>query len=430
VITLREGDVRRDDDAWLNFLQEDRATYERLLALRVLRPLDSGAVRWSFVGFLRTPKNLICSVPGAPKGDTIEFRVLRACLYRYFSESISRRPQTDEVINLFWRDSSAFAEIDAALTLVRFFADNGPFVTLRRQEARRGKLDWRRTMHTTAFVGTTGPFYPRLRFSRLVETATEITKVQLSLISEMLVKYRPVLDRPPGLADAIRQYGVFTTDQLQSEASRLNSIILAERTVTFRSDAMVMLDIMRFLLGVTTGGLIGSLALNLYGSSAFEYVWEDVCRDAVGDDAAIHSELAQPVWHFDSPSQSFPGGPQRPDIMFCDQQTLVIADAKYYFPVPPSVPGWQDIAKQLTYARSTEHTTRDIASLFMFPGDQDGLQRIGAVSVSSSSSSVGSVDVWKLGFVEAVKSYALRSAPHRQAFRVALSAQPNWRKTL
>jgi LlaJI restriction endonuclease len=402
MLTIREGE-RNNRSAWLEKLQIEEPTLSQLLDDGVLREDAHESFRLAFVGFIRTPTDLVLALPGAPEGERCNVDLIRACFQRYFRQGRTRKLRSEGVSTPEWTDKETFAELDATLTLAQSFAQLGPFLTAQQDRARRGKLDWHRTMRTPAFIGSNGPFYPDLHFRRPMHKASDVTRIQLALLDEYLRKY-PIIDRPSGLDDAIRRYGSVSSIQLVAQSRRFQAVLDAERSLTYRTDMLLALDVMLTLLR-KAGPLQGSTLLKIYGTVAFSYVWEDICRNTIGEDPILRETLAQPMWYLDS-YPKIPGDEQRPDIIFEYEGKRVIVDAKYYTSIPASLPGWADIAKQLVYATSLPPGKQAVANAFLFPGKEPGFVRIGKVAVEHGAGSIGSVDAWKLGFFDSLLTYA------------------------
>lgn len=118
-------------------------------------------------------------------------------------------------------------------------------------------------------------------------------------------------------------------------------------------------------------------SLHIYGTTAFEHVWEAVCAESLGNqlhtpltelplsveqvstysshDATLMEIIKKPVWHL-SDIQPFAGaGTLKPDMVtFCkynNELYFIIFDAKYYtfFTSAGKLPGIEDIDKQYLY---------------------------------------------------------------------------------
>lgn len=372
------------------------------------------ALRWRYVGFISTRADLIVGLPKVPLSPRSRFRLLRRVLQRFFADSKMRASNAPDAELLFWKDGDTFKAFDATVSLLRLFLEDGPYMTTVRDRARTGKLDWRQTLREQAFVTQLGPFYPTLRFKRDMQRANDVTRVQLGFLSALLDRFS-ILSRPASLPDAIRRFGAFSESDLEAQREAISKLLHKERSITYRTNLIDLIDLLLALIGQFER-LRGPVALRMYGTTSFELVWEAACRALFDDDSNVRTELAQPTWAFLHPPIAFDGHPQRPDILIrCPEETAVI-DAKYYFPVPETVPGWGDIAKQLVYAQSVLAPAAGhvVSNSFIFPAADTTpiLKRIGKVSVAHKVKTIGSIAAYSLAFEHALTSYAAGSGEH------------------
>lgn len=416
MIAATERDVKGSED-WKQFLEIKADEFNALCLLGIFQ-LTEGGYSLDFVGFIRTSTNLIVVNPPSATGGFTP-RLLRACLHRYFIDSRGRYPIEFGLKRMVWSDTQVFVEMDAAQVLIRFLTQHGTYAQTTRVKTKRGRIDWRRTLRGAAVHSSSGIFFPDMSYSRLSSQPTILTYLQLRLANEAIKKYGAFLTRPACLGDQLQEDARFIDIERTESRLRLAALVTAERHLVFRTDVIEMLNAMLVLLTMPAEQNVGPESMKLYGSIAFEYVWEELCRSLLGDEALLHEALAQPVWRLNA--ETFERGLQRPDIMFSRSGHIVIADAKYYPLMPRTLPGTQDVAKQLVYALSLKGYERDqIISVFVFPGGEKRFEQIGAVSLRRDRYSVGSIGVWKLNFLLAAQQYAARSSADRDSFRDAL----------
>ncbi len=379
---------------------------ESLARLKILDVTDTRTY-WRFVGFIRTTADLIAVVPKPIEADYKGVALMRSALNRYFNSGATRVPQRIAVEDLFWRDDRALQELDGASTLLRAFLDHGPYRAPSTQVARRGAVDWRRTLRGTPIHAANGSIYRELWRSRHGRDTNDVTRVLLGMLTWLLAKY-PILKEPHGLADAIAECGAYSHDEIARRRQLFASLIRAERAVTYRTDQIAVLEVALALIS-DDRSLRGREAFALFGTRAFEYIWEDACREAMGgDDGGLRSTLAMPEWNWTNHAPTTGEG-QRPDVIQQFGETVFVVDAKYYFPVPPVMTPWQDIAKQLIYAQSLPiGSDNRLRNAFVFPAAREPVEKLGEVSVDSAKEHVGKIELWSLNAWTALLRYSKR----------------------
>ncbi len=149
--------------------------------------------------------------------------------------------------------------------------------------------------------------------------------------------------------------------------------------------------------------------VSLYGTTAFQLVWEDMCRFVVGvDDSQL--SMSNPVYNIVGGVRR-PTEPQRPDLVFRTETHAYILDAKYYPNFPKTIPQLEDVRKQFYYGlSSSEAITPRLA--FLFPGTTDQvLIYIGRVDMEGATgldSRFQSVHCFALDWKYTAKAYTSR----------------------
>lgn len=122
----------------------------------------------------------------------------------------------------------------------------------------------------------------------------------------------------------------------------------------------------------------------LYGTTAFQYVWEDICISmtaGIGDLVSHKSLASQPAYILNTSSVQTDG--QRPDIVRVSCGNVYILDAKWYDVGRGDKPGAPDIIKQLCYQLSVgeEHAVACNAFLCPTSHDQNNVASLGAAQM-------------------------------------------------
>ena len=95
-----------------------------------------------------------------------------------------------------------------------------------------------------------------------------------------------------------------------------------------------------------------------FGCSSLHMLWEEACREVLGEDDSDKIQIEPPTWHM-STQTCKEAGTLKPDMIFRIEEGTCIMDAKYYIPlekrgnhVPKGLPGVNDITKQFLYQRA------------------------------------------------------------------------------
>jgi hypothetical protein len=156
--------------------------------------------------------------------------------------------------------------------------------------------------------------------------------------------------------------------------------------------------------------------LSVLGTTAFEQVWEDMCRVTFGGEKRPGSlELSNPRITL-TDGRRLDVSQQRPDIVLEHEEEIYVLDAKYYPAFPASFPRLEDFRKQFFYVSSAKGATPKTA--FLLPGQvAKGIEKVGESTLQFLD---GTVDVrfepvvlLKLDWDTAVAAYIKgQAAPH------------------
>lgn len=106
----------------------------------------------------------------------------------------------------------------------------------------------------------------------------------------------------------------------------------------------------------------------LFGTTAFQYIWEDMCEIITGElgDSMSHKEIAsQPGYLVNGTTWVTDG--QRPDILRQFNDGIYILDAKWYDISNREWPGVQDVVKQIMYQASVTERHLVLCNAFLVP---------------------------------------------------------------
>jgi hypothetical protein len=121
----------------------------------------------------------------------------------------------------------------------------------------------------------------------------------------------------------------------------------------------------------------------LYGTTAYHTIWEDMCLWFLGgrNDAIQHGAIAsQPVYELDQLTINV--GPQLPDFVRVEGDQVWIADAKWYRSSHGELPGLSDVVKQLVYEMSVNSSAQIVSNCFIVPHlGGDIVTKMGAIEM-------------------------------------------------
>ncbi len=113
-----------------------------------------------------------------------------------------------------------------------------------------------------------------------------------------------------------------------------------------------------------------------FGSTAFHCIWEDVCREVMGDDARNEYSIESPEWKFmENNELKASTDNMEQDIIIERKDSFWLFDAKYYLPTYSKIskkifglPGNQDVTKQFLYQQDlSTKSTKHIHNAFLMP---------------------------------------------------------------
>ena len=297
--------------------------------------------------------------------------MIRQVLERYWSDPTKSAVRIQEQRQLAFRASEPFAEYEIYVTLMAWYLANGAYRTEVSAQTRGDdrRVDWNRTLaRSIAIHSAQSSFYPEpIQFERRA-ALNEISLLQLSVLKHLREKYS--LD-----GQVVALYELGSSAPLAEEVLFGNAAIYAARirqelSKVYRSDKIHMLRNLELFFREAEG-YDGPRATRLFGTTAFHVVWEHACSVAAGNAfASLSANLAQPRWSFKYPERmTLEGGKQRPDVLAEHAgRYLLILDAKYYYPLPNSICGWEDLVKQFFYERSYRQRSRqELINGLLFP---------------------------------------------------------------
>jgi hypothetical protein len=387
---LSEGEVATER-VWIERFGGDARLFSELLANGILR--NSGLSRsgkkftFNFVGLLSTAKVTWFSFPKASKArhESDAAVVLRAIVeYRHKVARASTSFDFSETADRFYDGSL----VDTFSSLVLWTLDHGfhhEFIDESRS-IHEG-IDWGRTINSTlALHSAASVVYP-----------FPVTRIQSSKLSD-LAKLQAY-----ALLEMRRQLGAFATiiasdvedlwerclDVLDFSLVVLNHDIIGEIIDSYAESTNRDEDIE--LIGLLSDwhqeNWSSGIKVSAYGLSSFHTVWEDMCAHAISalGQRVSHDEVASQPSYFVAGCE-FTLTPQRPDILLKRDDSIILADAKWYLLDERMLPQTPDAIKQFAYELSVFADTRIDANLLLLPTEaQDMWGIVGVLQMGSAS---------------------------------------------
>ncbi|WP_142919886.1 LlaJI family restriction endonuclease [Peribacillus glennii] len=148
-------------------------------------------------------------------------------------------------------------------------------------------------------------------------------------------------------------------------------------------------------------------------TSYFHHVWEVICSYVFKSEyLQLKDNIPQPVWHIKGTTKT---PRQIPDILFLEQDTLYVLDAKYY-DVANNLPGWHDLVKQFFYAVSLKTVYQKVVNVLIFPGSTGDKQFYHGYVDIDSRIELGSIQAYSIDTYTAMSLYsAYRTSDFRES---------------
>jgi hypothetical protein len=370
-----EGDSSKTKEEWKESLGLEASEWVELIERAVFAPVANNRFSLKFVGAITTRRHCIIAVPkyhsrrsGSARVE--DAKLLIEVLRRYFDRSDQQAVKTQETRIPVFMDSSFFSEYEAFLGLRQWYNSHGVYRTETRADATgfNRRINWSKTLATTlALHSPDSTIYPRPVSVGSTGLTNIVSEIQISALAFLSRKYE--IENPYVVAaEHAKSFASISVDDLIERREQWIQHIQREMGSTFRTDTLAMLAALRGFLEELEG-LSGPTSTHLFGTSSFHVVWEDACSVAVENDVdRLKHLLSQPVWEFFLPAQRLHGGKQRPDIIWENNNTILFADAKYYYPLPESRCGWSDIVKQYMYLDSLSNPDgKELINVLLFP---------------------------------------------------------------
>lgn len=337
--------------------------------LEVLREYKIGKVdrkaRVHFCGMVREPtgKISIFLPHGAERGRAAA-RLTMSTLARYGSDSANRSFSTNG-------EAGNAGTLSIIAQLAEDFRKNGLLVERQRVQTRNaGKPDWKRTVsrERAFYLEGTGEIYADIATSRAMNSSdTLLAQIQALVLSEIVTEHGWWLEGIQSRCSALNR-----AQQPKLKRSLLPTLLddLLPRLYSRRS--IFLATKLRSYLRECSGSADGSF---VFGVEDFHTIWEAMLRNTlVNVDEGWNQRLPKAVYQrVQGQGADAPERGMLTDIVLRKGTELTVVDAKYYQAISGgTVPGWQDIAKQMFYELAVFSVAGDefsVRNCFAFPSN-------------------------------------------------------------
>ena len=141
-------------------------------------------------------------------------------------------------------------------------------------------------------------------------------------------------------------------------------------------------------------------------TKTFYAVWELMCKNVFRDEYNKYVErMPRPYWLEQGKEPEYTE--QIPDIVYVNETTLYVLDAKYYNTVKRK-PGWHDLVKQYFYEMSLRAVMKELEfsyNVMIIPSEENEVMRFWAVSEVEHILSFGKIIGIKVDMRTVIKDY-------------------------
>lgn len=335
--------------------------------LEVLRKYKIGKVdrkeRVHFCGMVREPTGkLNIFLPHGAERDRAAARLTMLTLARYGNDSANRSFSTDG-------ESGNSGTLAVITQLAEDFRKNGLLHERQRIITRNsGKPDWKRTVsrERAFYLEGTGEIFVDITTSRAVNSSdTLLAQIQAMVMSE-------IVDEHGWWLEGIRSRGsALNRVQRPKQKRSLLPKLLDDLLPRLYSQRSIFLatKLGRYLRECSASP-DGSF---VFGVEDFHTIWEAMLRNTlINVDDGWNQRLPKAVYQrVQGQGTDAPERGMLTDIVLRKGTELTVVDAKYYQAISGgTVPGWQDIAKQMFYELAVLSVAGDAFSVrncFAFP---------------------------------------------------------------
>ena len=415
---LAEGERRAKSD-WMSLLACTSADLDLLLQRRVLHE-DKEGCSLRFVGiFVLHEAAWYCrpALDAYPDGRDLLQQIERVdrVFRTYEGRSRGRHPFKDPINERLLDDHSAeqvVRQIDLLASLFGWTESYGfhRSVNTRKTSGSWGRMDWPATIGEGLPIRTkTGVFHSDPVSASTFTELSALGILQARALMELFHTYEEVaLITFRDAREFLDEARAILAEGTDAEFGFIPDFLWESFGATNKDHDK---ELIRVLLAYFGGGPAVSKGVEpvyLYGSLSFYLVWEDMCRSAL-DVSSKEGEFSNPI--YETRTGKFATDKQLPDIVLREDGVTYILDAKYYPRFPLTLPGLEDVRKQLFYGQS--HSSSEVRLAFIIPGKSEKtVETAGTVSMffcATVDSRFSTIQCIFLDWQSVVEAYAART---------------------
>jgi len=373
MIFLKEGE-KHSKSKWVEILGLSQAGLFSIIEKGILKPLKNEFVLM-FVGELVTQNSYAFCFPKcveySSESSNYSLEITKAAIKKYHKKLKKNKSILEqELKELHFIDDYPAKEYEVYLTLMAYYFSKGVYKkdTITTKVGPSKKIYWKRTIQSSlAYISDDTVNYFQPYTNKTVAIENEISSVFVSVLTHLHKRYEK-----HGSNFRLSEYNdeIIPFSAIEKYAASYCRKLQVEISETFNSeDLAILLVLLQYISGKLSSN--GETRVRAYGSNSFHHIWEDICKEIFLDDyEAQISNFSQPRWFVNNPdgtTSSLDKGRLIPDVIWNEENTNYILDAKYYYPFPHSSCGVGDIAKQYIYADISG--SNNSKNIFIFPGN-------------------------------------------------------------
>lgn len=349
------------------------------------------------------PKNYL--LPNKVKDIKNESMLLLKVLLKYKME---KKHDSEEISYPYGYDENNISRVMSSFLLLEDYMNNGIIrrkINIKAQN-RCGAIEWSTTVNKTMpYIVQGRPMYlePFMK-SRMINNDDFLSFIHKYVVSECIKKWGWLF----GCTDELLE-----NSKLLYETDVIIYYLKKELVKTYvQRDIFIIKSLISYF--ESTIGEDKMYNMEVMVTYYFDYVWESICAYIYENEYSTLSKwVAQPIWESNLINKQIS---HKPDILFINNDTFYILDAKYYN-YNISVPGWSDIVKQLYYQHiikakiesSNEIFIKKYENILILPENSEkSFTYIGKVYINDVPD-LGEIKAFAINTKEAMKTYVLGS---------------------
>ena len=370
-------------------------TINKLKELSILKKLNNGDYKFSFVGIIASESKIILFLPKyliyidslSLLAKENEIKLVLKVLKKY-----SKNAVLEDAISFLSFDSSIenFSLLALVEYIINDYMEYGLYIneTTEYEYNGDGSISWENTVENELI------YYSNKQYIYL-NYITDLTYSNDNTYISQL--HRMVLGKCILFMNDISFLELFNFPSINFD---INENILGDRSfqlkkinnemsISFSQRKIKLLKAMKLFIQNETISLSNKNDF-FYGTSSFNLVWEKVCSDVMQNEKSTFIDyIPKPIWQKKDPLKIYPPSKTiNPDILRIIDNNFFIIDAKYYKPIFKNEelnsghPGVEDISKQYLYELAFKNQYPNRYNFFVFPSYNEETKVNGKIQFS------------------------------------------------